>query len=185
MTSQFGISPYLIGDDVFPGQTNAQRAALWDAITDFDVYGTALQADGSTTTGVTALANQYQNAKQVAHSAHVGFVPAVSPGFNDSAVRPGHTAAPRYLIDVPGAAEGSLFSAELEQAAIPNLDPAAHNLLMVSTFNEWHEDTQIESTIAASATTDDDSGHAAYTQGKSYSGYGDLYLDILRQETSK
>ena len=41
MSAQFGINPYPIGDDVFTGQTNAQRAALWDAITDFDVYGTA------------------------------------------------------------------------------------------------------------------------------------------------
>jgi glycoprotein endo-alpha-1,2-mannosidase len=185
MTSQFGVNPYLIGDDVFPGQTNAQRAALWDAITDFDVYGSVLHTHGSTSAGVAALAKQYQSAKQMAQSAHVGFVPAVSPGFNDSAFRTGHPAAPRYLTNVAGAAEGSLFSAELEQAAIPNLDPAAHSMLMVSTFNEWHEDTQIEPTIVAEATTEDDSGHATYAQGKSYSGYADLYLDLLRHATAE
>ena len=38
MTNQFGVNPYLVGDDVFPGQTNVTRAGLWDAITDFDVY---------------------------------------------------------------------------------------------------------------------------------------------------
>ena len=59
----------------------------------------------------------------------------MSPGFNDSAVRSGHPAAPRYLTDVPGATEGSLFSAELTQAVLPNLDPSANNILMVSTFN--------------------------------------------------
>ena len=58
-------------------------------------------------------------------------------------------------------------------------------MLMISTFNEWHEDTQIEPTVATAATTDDDSGHAAYTQGKSYPGYGNLYLDLLRQATTK
>jgi glycoprotein endo-alpha-1,2-mannosidase len=109
----------------------------------------------------------------------------VSPGFNDSAVRTGHPAAPRSLTDVAGAAEGSLFLAELEQAAIPNLDPTAHNMLMVSTFNEWHEDTQIEPTIVADATTADDSGHTTYAQGKSYSGYGELYLDLLRHATAE
>jgi glycoprotein endo-alpha-1,2-mannosidase len=183
MTSQFGVNPYLVGDDVFPGQTNATRAGLWDAITDFDVYGSALQANGSTTAGVTALANQYQDAKQVAQTAHVGFVPAVSPGFNDSAVRSGHPAAPRYLTDVAGAAEGSLFSAELSQAALPNLDPAASNMLMVSTFNEWHEDTQIEPTVVANPTSADSSGHGTYTQGYSYAGYGNLYLDRLHSAT--
>jgi glycoprotein endo-alpha-1,2-mannosidase len=183
MTSQFGISPYLIGDDVFPGQTNAQRAGLWDAITDFDVYGSALQSNGSTMAGVNALASQFQSAKQIAQSAHVGFVPSVSPGFNDSGVRSGHPAAPRYLTDVAGAAEGSLFSAELNQAVLPNLDPTASNMLMVSTFNEWHEDTQIEPTIVANATTTDSSGLGTYAQGYSYSGYGNLYLDLLHAAT--
>jgi glycoprotein endo-alpha-1,2-mannosidase len=183
MTSQFGVNPYLIGDDVFPGQNNAQRAGLWDAITDFDVYGSALQAYGSTTTAVSALANQFQSAKQMAQSVNVGFIPSVSPGFNDSAVRSGHTAAPRYLTDVPGAPEGSLFSAELNQAVLPNLDPTTGNMLMVSTFNEWHEDTQIEPTIVANSTTQDSSGTGLYTQGNSYSGYGNLYLDQLRVAT--
>jgi hypothetical protein len=183
MTNQFGVNPYLVGDDVFPGQTNATRAALWDAITDFDVYGSALQSNGSTSAGVSALASQYENARQVAQSAHVGFIPAVSPGFNDSAVRSGHPAAPRYLTDVPGAGEGTLFSAELSQAALPTLDPAASNMLMVSTFNEWHEDTQIEPTIIANPTAADSSGIGTYAQGYSYSGYGNLYLDLLHSAT--
>ena len=142
-----------------------------------------IQANGSTTAGVDALADQFQTKKQVAKSAHVGFVPAVSPGFNDSAVRTGHPAAPRYLTDVPGSAEGSLFSAELSQAALPNLDPAANNMLMVSTFNEWHEDTQIEPTVTANPTSVDSSGHGTYAQGNSYPGYGSLYLDLLHTAT--
>ena len=107
----------------------------------------------------------------------------MSPGFNDSAVRSGHPAAPRYLTDVPGSAEGSLFSAELSQAVLPNLDPAANNMLMVSTFNEWHEDTQIEPTVTANPTSVDTSGHGLYAQGNSYPGYGSLYLDLLHTAT--
>ncbi len=182
MISQFGVNPYLIGDDVFPGQNNAQRAALWDSITDFDVYGSVLQSRGSTTTAVSTLLTQYKNAQKIAQTAHVGFVPTVSPGFNDSAVRSGHPAAPRYLTDVPGAAEGSLFTAELNTAALPTLDPTANNMLMVSTFNEWHEDTQIEPTITAAPTSMDDSS-GTLAQGYSYTGYGNLYLDSLRAAT--
>jgi len=182
MMTQFGVNPYLIGDDVFPGQNNAQRAALWDSITDFDVYGSVLQSKGSTTAAVTALRNQYHTALQLAQSVHVGFIPAVTPGFNDSAVRSGHPAAPRYLTDVPGSAEGSLLTSELTNAVLPNLDPTAGNIMMVSTFNEWHEDTQIEPTISAPPTTmDDQSG--ALAQGYSYSGYGNLYLDELHAAT--
>jgi glycoprotein endo-alpha-1,2-mannosidase len=184
MTSQFGVDLYLVGDDVFPGQTNTERARLWDAITDFDVYGSGLAAHGATRAGVTALAREFQSARQLAKAAHVGFVPSVSPGFNDTAVRSGHVAAPRYLTDEVGAAEGALFSAELNEAALPNLDAAVDNMLMVSTFNEWHEDTQVEATIAAEATTVDSSAQARYAQGGSYRGYGNLYLDLLRAATS-
>jgi hypothetical protein len=183
MRSQFDVDPYLVGDDVFPGQTNAKRAALWDAITDFDVYGSALQSKGSTTAAVSALSEQFQSARKMTQSIHVGFIPTVSPGFNDSAVRSGHPATPRYLTDVPGAAEGSLYSALLNQAALPNLDEATGNLLMVSTFNEWHEDTQIEPTIVAASTAVDDSVKDAYTNRYTYAGYGNLYLDSLRAAT--
>jgi hypothetical protein len=37
--------------------------------------------------------------------------------------------------------------------------------------------------VLAGPTTIDDSGVRAFTQGYSYSGYGDLYLDQLRQAT--
>lgn len=182
MEQQYGVDPYLIGDDVFPGQNDPQRAALWDSITDFDVYGSVLQSLGSTKAAVNELASQYQAAEQMAHADNIGFIPTVSPGFNDSAVRSGHPAAPRYETDVPGSPEGSLFSDELNTAALPAVDPAADNILMVNSFNEWHEDTQIEPTnIAAPTSADDASG--AYAQGYSYTGYGDLYLNELRQAT--
>ncbi len=182
MEQQFGVDPYLIGDDVFPGQNDAERAGLWDAITDFDVYGSALQGLGSTQAAVTSLASQYQAAAQMAHADNIGFIPTVSPGFNDAAVRSGHPAAPRYETDVPGSTEGSLFADELNRAALPNLDPAAENILMVNSFNEWHEDTQIEPTNIASPTTADDAP-GTLTQGYSYTGYGDLYLNELRMAT--
>jgi glycoprotein endo-alpha-1,2-mannosidase len=180
--SQYGVNPYIVGDDVFPGQNNAQRAALWDSITDFDVYGSALQANGSTMAGVNALTSQYQSALQMAQSVHVGWIPAVSPGFNNRGAGGTLPAAPRYLTDVPGATEGALFNALLNQAVLPTLDPAADNILMVSTFNEWHEDTAIEPTIIANPTSLDDSS-GALTQGYSYTGYGNLYLDKLRVAT--
>ena len=183
MQSEFHLDPYLVGDDVFAGDINAQRMRLWDAVTDFDVYGTALAAHGSTTAGLDALAATYRQARATAHSAGIGFVPTASPGFDDRAVRAGHVAAPRYLTDVPGAGEGSLFARMLSRVVVPDTDQAAANLLMVNSFNEWHEDTQIEAANLAPSTTLDDSGARAYTQGYAYSGYGSLYLDELRQAT--
>ena len=183
MQSQFHINPYLVGDDVFAGDINSQRMRLWDAVTDFDVYGTVLQANGSTTTGINELGSVYRQARATAHAAGVSFVPTASPGFDDRAVRSGHVAAPRYLTNVPGSGEGSLFSRMLSQVVVPDTDAATNNLLMVNSFNEWYEDTAIEASNVAPATTLDDSRTNAYTQGYAYTGYGDLYLNELRTAT--
>jgi MYXO-CTERM domain-containing protein len=67
---------------------------------------------------------------------------------------------------------------------LPTLDPTANNIMMVSTFNEWHEDTAIEPTILAAPTINDDSGRRTFTQDYSYTGYGNLYLDLLRAATT-
>ena len=56
--------------------------------------------------------------------------------------------------------------------------------MMVSTFNEWHEDTQIEPTVVSGPTTRDSSETSQYTQGNTYRGYGNLYLDQLRAVTA-
>ena len=60
---------------------------------------------------------------------------------------------------------------------------AAGNILMINSFNEWHEDTQIEPAATAARTNVDDSGQGHFTEGRFYEGYGDKYLKILRAAT--
>jgi hypothetical protein len=183
MIAEFGIDPYLVGDDLFSGGVNLQRAQLWDAITDFDVYGTVLQNGGSTSAALTQLASVYDDARAAIANFDIGFIPTASPGFNDTAVRSGHPAAPRYLVDTPNRLEGQLFARMLHEVVVPRTDPKADHILMINSFNEWHEDTQIEPTIIAPPTNVDDSGTQRYTEGHFYEGYGDLYLNILRWAT--
>jgi hypothetical protein len=52
------------------------------------------------------------------------------------------------------------------------------NLILVNSFNEWHEDTQIEPAVGDTA-----SYPVQLTAGLQYEGYGELYLNILRQST--
>lgn len=175
-----GYNPYIVGDDLFgSGNVDTTRARLWDAITDYDVYGTVLQSQGSTQAAIDSLKTRYGNWKKQANAIGVGFVPAATPGFNDSGVRRGHVAAPRYL---PGEAEGSLFAKMLKEAAVPFVDTTAAEMLVITSFNEWHEDTQIEPTNV-SGPTSRDSGNGTYTHGHNWTGYGDTYLDILKKET--
>lgn len=183
MQAEFGIDPFLVGDDLF-GTVNLQRAQLWDAITDYDVYGTVLQSKGSTSAALSQLATVYDNARTVIAGSNVAFIPTATPGFNDTGVRSGHPPAPRYLADDPKSDEGDLFARMLHDVVVPRTDPKADRILMINSFNEWHEDTQIEPTIVAPRINTDDSGNQRYSGGYFYEGYGDLYLNILSSSTA-
>jgi hypothetical protein len=183
MIANHGVDPYIVGDDLFAGDINVERAQLWDAITDFDVYGTVLQGGGSTSAALTQLANFYDDARDAIASTDVGFIPTASPGFNDKGVRTGHPSAPRYMEDDPSSDEGDLFKRMLKDVVVARTDPEVDNILMINSFNEWHEDTQIEPSIVAPRTNVDDSGTQQFTEGFFYEGYGDLYLNILREAT--
>jgi hypothetical protein len=115
-----------------------------------------------------------------AHSISREFIPAVSPGFNDRGVRSGHTPTSRKLYNETYAF-GTLLSGMLDRAK----SLADRDMIMVTSWNEWHEDTQIEPTISAPPTNIDDSNTTQnYTQGLYYNGYGMLYLNILRDKTT-
>jgi hypothetical protein len=176
---------FLVADDIFGRSYSASSAARWDTVTAYDVYGQTLGPHGSTQTALKKLGLILQDAKTAANSVGVGLIPFACPGFNDRGVRSGHKAAPRYFQDTPQSVEGDLFRTMLRDKVVPAVDPLASNILMVTSFNEWHEDTQIEPTAGTVSTTsrDDSAGGTEYTQGYSYADYAYLYIDILRQET--
>lgn len=179
---RFG-SVYLVGDDVFGPDYQPAWARPFGAVTVYDVYGQSMAIHGATSKAVAALAKNYSAARHAANSAAAAFIPTVAPGYNDSAVRNGHDGVPRYLVDDPNSREGDLFRAAIQQAALPNLDDRAGRLMMVTSFNEWYEDTQIEPTSGAAppTTADDSPSGRAMTLGFRYEDYGNLYLDILRE----
>ncbi|HUF61997.1 MAG TPA: hypothetical protein VMN36_07975 [Verrucomicrobiales bacterium] len=175
---------YLIGDDVFGPRYSSDYARQWDAVTAYDVYGQSLQSDGATRTALKTLTSHYTNARDRAHAVGTAFVPAIAPGYNDRAVREGHVGRARYFSDAEDSREGDIFRAMIREAAVPLADPKCRNMIMVTSFNEWYEDTQIEATAGNAGTTaKDNSGAGAfYTEGDRYEDYGALYLDILREE---
>jgi hypothetical protein len=176
---------YLVGDDVFGAGYRAEWARSFDAVTAYDVYGQSVGRLGGTRAAIETLAANYAAAKAAANSVDVAFMPTVAPGYNDTAVRPGHPGRARYFTDVNDSQEGDIFRAMIAEAALPNLDSRCGRIMMVTSFNEWYEDTQIEATAGAQppTTTDDSDAGAAHTGGQRYTDYGYLYLDILREAT--
>lgn len=181
---------YLVGDDVFFGDASAgdykaDWAKNFDAVTAYDVYGQSVGPLGGTHQAIAFLASNYRQAKTAANSVGTAFMPAIAPGYNDTAVRDGHPGRARYFTDDDHSKEGDIFRAMIRQAALPNMDSSCNNIIMITSFNEWYEDSQIEATAGTMppSTSDDSESGAYYTGGQSYADYEYLYLDILRQET--
>lgn len=177
---------YLIGDDVFGDGYQAAWAKQFDAITAYDVYGQSTGPHGGTRKAIDVLAHNYADAKSQANSVDTAFIPAVAPGYNDTVIRKGHPGRARAFSDSSDPQEGEVFRAMITEAALPNLDARCGRLLMVTSFNEWFEDTQIEATTGQTAATikDDSPNGSAFTGGDRYEDYGHLYLDILREQTN-
>jgi glycoprotein endo-alpha-1,2-mannosidase len=180
---------YLVGDDVFYGDGSDRYDAAWaknfDAVTAYDVYGQSVKALGGTHKAIEFLARNYHQARQAANSVGTAFMPAIAPGYNDTAVRKGHPGRARYFTDTDNSREGDIFRAMIRRAALPNLDVSCNNIMMVTSFNEWYEDSQIEPTegTCPPSSTDDSESGTYFTGGQVYNDYGYLYLDILKEET--
>src|SRR5271166_5528288 len=78
-----------------------------------------------------------------------------------------------------------MFSSFLNSLALPYANNTRFKMIHITSFNEWHEDTEIEpSVVTVPTTTDTSPTGMQYTQGLVYQGFGTTYLDILRNEIS-
>lgn len=187
---------YLVGDDVYYSSEpdlepyrayQADWAKQFDAITAYDVYGQSVKGFGGTQKAIDYLAGNYRKAKKVANSVGTAFIPAIAPGYNDRAVREGNPGRARKFTDLENSQEGDVFRAMIRQVGLPNLDPTANNMMVITSFNEWYEDSQIEATSGKQppSSTDDSESGTFFTGGESYVDYEYLYLDILKEEVEK
>jgi glycoprotein endo-alpha-1,2-mannosidase len=182
-----GFDIYIVGDHVFGNPPSSPgQMGLLDAVTNYDVYASSGGRNVlySTQAGVDKYYANMAVWKSLAEQVGAKFIPAVSPGYNDSGVRPENKHQPLSRKLSADDEFGSLFKANLK-GALPLTDPDIRNLFMINSWNEWHEDTQIEPVAPAPPTNADVSGTGVYTWGLEYEGYGMRYLDILKEAIEK
>lgn len=196
-----GFEPYIIGDEIFwkvvatkgagePGakgyhpqatsEPQMERIELFDAITSYNMYEGGMgshEGYGINSNYMKDAIAKLRQYRKLALGAGVGFVPSVLPGYNDRGVR---RASRHYIIPrqwQKGGPRDGFLKQSLKQVGFGLLDPAL-NMIMITSFNEWNEDTQIEPTIptAPYPTTSKE----IWTDGYSYQGYGLTYLRAVR-----
>jgi hypothetical protein len=173
---------YLIGDEVFWDPPRRRRIRLFDAVTAYNMYDWPRREFAGPAGGEVFLrdvAAQFKSYRAAAAQEGTAFLPAVVPGYNDRGVRlaADHFALSRRL--GREGAEGSLFARGLRETGLAMLDPRAP-ILLVTSFNEWHEWTQVEPTVAAEAAGEPGSP-VRYTEGLAHGSYGLRYLELLRE----
>jgi hypothetical protein len=196
---RLGFDPLIVGDEVFwqvapvggaaggPALTEdpqPSRARLFDAITAYNLYENQRPSQKGYPAASTFAADAVGLYERYRAAAGPGvyLVPNIVPGYNDRGVRrrADHYPIPRQW--EPGAPEGSTLAAMFDRVAFPLLDPRL-NLLMLTTWNEWNEDTAIEPLDPAPPTTRDASPSGReYTQGYAYSGHGTVPLEVVRDK---
>lgn len=195
-----GHDVFLIGDEVFwkvspvvpEGVTphplveepQVSRIELLDAITAYNMYENAhtnQRGYGAESTFIQDVGAQYA-AYRRASKEGAYFVPGILPGYNDRGVRlnVNHYAIPRQWS--PGAAEGTFFEEAFDRLGFPFMDERL-NMLLITSFNEWNEDTAIEPLrLAAASSKDGSRSGSAYTEGYTYAGVGPRYLEVVRDK---
>jgi glycoprotein endo-alpha-1,2-mannosidase len=194
-----GFDPFFVADEVFwdvsrfgggrlarswTPTPQVPRIRLFDAITGYNLYENSRKGQQGYPARSSFVPDAVELFERYRSAAGPGgyFVPGVIPGFNDRGVR---SAADHYVIPrqwEAGAPEGSTLGGLFDRLALPFVDPRL-NMIMISTWNEWNEDTAIEPVETAAATSRDTSASgSAYTQGYAYAGYGTAGLEVVRDK---
>jgi hypothetical protein len=194
-----GFEPFLIGDEVFWWALAArpegprvvwdkpqkERIILFDALTSYNMYSPDKDDQagfGAASTHLDQVARVYESYRKA--GGRVVVVPNVMPGFNDRGVRPAENHPAIHRQWAAGQGEGSFLARSLDRLGLPFADPKLP-MLMVTSFNEWNEDTQIEPVALAPPTARDQGpGGQGLTEGYAYAGYGETYLEVLRDKVA-
>jgi hypothetical protein len=128
---------FLVGDELFWKLSKVEKVRRFDAATGYNMYHPGkfsgrTAEERSESFLLSSRAMMEENAR-LCREAGVGFWPVVMPGYDDSGVRPSeaHPSLSRL--------GGEFLKRSLDDALM--FSPPC---MMVTSFNEWYEDTQVE-----------------------------------------
>lgn len=164
--------PYIIGDLMFgtPRAFGGSVTSKLGALGVYDTYGQGAKG-AITDADVVKLHQDYRQWRLLNPSVHCN--PTISPGYNDRGVRleADHPALARAL---SGYDEGSLYKSHLANMEGISIQ-ADNNWFCTNSWNEWHEDSQIEPCGGGPETT----LPTLLTDGIPYEPYGTKYVNIM------
>lgn len=136
-----GFDVFLVGDEVYWGEPDIFRIREFDGITAYNMHGPEVFASLTDWTEfIEECEAVFDTYRQVATENEVAFFPGILPGFDASGTGATYYQIPRKI--QKGAPALSTLKAMAEMAK-RTLDPT-HKHIAVTSFNEWHEGTQLE-----------------------------------------
>ena len=169
-----GRGVYLLGD----GEPDWDRVLAFDALPAYNPYDESRPhhgGEGGAERFLDDVDRLYARYRGIAATAGLRFIPTVLPGYNDRGVRPNedHFVIPRWIEG------GSFFERSLVRLGSCRFSGES-GLVVVTSWNEWNEGTQIEPTAASMLTSEDVSGTNRFSQGALLGGYANQHLLELR-----
>jgi len=132
VAEEIGVPAFVIADEVYWHIAVRQRIRPFDGITAYNMHTSVA---GIADDFAAKVARKYTSWAAAAEAEGIAFVPNVLPGFDDTGVRPEANHPP-----IPRSEEG--FRRQLTDAIDLAHGPA--RLVMITSWNEWHEFTSIE-----------------------------------------
>lgn len=174
----FGIDLFIIGDQIYwGGILTSESLSPYDATTLYNPHGPSIAGDYPAANKLEEkVENLYNYSMEENLNNNIHFIPNAIPGFNDRGVRlkDNHSAIPREMNKGEEGKETTLST--FLDISYKYKDPIL-NTILITSWNEWFEDSQIEPTIIDAPITNTPN---TYTQGYSYAAYGFKDLEIIR-----
>ncbi|MCU0856986.1 MAG: lamin tail domain-containing protein [Pontiellaceae bacterium] len=181
--NNYGFTLYLVGDELeWENKPDFSRINVFDAVTSYTMYSDIQEQDQRLVFAddiwfLQDVVLKYDYTKKAVEKMGKKFIPGCQPGFNDRGVRLG---ADHYVLShervSTNANKNSLFTDYLKIAG--RYVDGGLKLMTVTSFNEWHEDTQVEPTKTGIAAT---RLPFTYTLNENHYAYGTNLLNFIRK----